>query len=151
MARGKNEMHRCGTTTGCAQWRAQCMGVPALSHLVQAVCPVLEWTGQLVQSNKSKIVGVDMKTGKSIATDSITLNGEPFAVLSPNEPHKHLGVRMTMLGNVSAETEHVRSEMRQRLAALKEDRVLSRPEKELIIATAICSVFRESLTGPKPN
>ena len=59
--------------------------VPAMSHLVQAVCPVLEWTGQLVQSKKSKIVGVDMKTGKSIATDSITLNGEPFAVLSPNE------------------------------------------------------------------
>ena len=85
-----------------------------------------------------------MKTGKSIATDSITLNGEPFAVLSQNEPHKHLGVRMTMLGDFSAEKEHVRSEMRQRLAALKEDRVLSRPEKELIIVTAVCSVFRYS-------
>ena len=44
--------------------------VPAMSHLVQAVCPVLEWTGQLVQSKNSKIVGVDMKTGKSIATVS---------------------------------------------------------------------------------
>ena len=85
-----------------------------------------------------------MKTGRSIATDSITLNGEPFAVLSPNEPHKHLGVRMTMLGDFSAEKEHVRSEMRQRLAALKEDRVPSHPEKELIVVTAVCSVFRYS-------
>ena len=103
--------------------------VPAMFHLVQVVCPVLEWTGLLVQTKQSKIVGVDTKTGKSIATDSSTLNGEPFAILSPDEPHKHLGVRMTMLGDFSAEKEHVRSEMQQRLAALKEVRVLSRPEK----------------------
>ena len=50
----------------------------------------MDWSAGAVE--KIKIVGVDMKTGKSIATDSITLNGEPFAVLSPNEPHKHLGV-----------------------------------------------------------
>ena len=49
-----------------------------------------------------------------------------------------------MLGNFSAEKELVRSEMRQRLAALKEDRVPSRPEKELIVVTAVCSVFRYS-------
>lgn len=85
-----------------------------------------------------------MKTGKSIATDSITLNGEPFTVLLPDEPHKHLGVRMTMLGDFAAEKDHVRQEMRRRLAALKEDRVLSRPEKELVIVTAVCSVFRYS-------
>ena len=95
-----------------------------------------------MQSNKSKIVGVDMKTGKSIATDSITLNGEPFAVLSPNEPHKHLGVRMTMLGDFSAEKEQVQKEMRQCLAALKEDRVLSRPEKGFVIVTAVCCLFQ---------
>ncbi len=115
-----------------------------MSNLVHAVCPVLEWTGQLVQTRKSKIVGVDMKTGKSIATDSITLNGEPFAALSPDEPIKHLGVRMTTLGDFSAEKEHVQKEMQQRLVALKEDRVLSRPEKELVIVTAVCSVFRYS-------
>ena len=34
--------------------------------------------------------------------------------------------------------------MQQRLAALKEDRVLSRPKKELIIVTAVCSIFRYS-------
>ena len=49
-----------------------------------------------------------------------------------------------MLGNFSAEKELVRSEMRQRLAALKEDRVPSHPEKELIVVTAVCSVFRYS-------
>ena len=100
----------------------------------------MDWS--TVAVHKIKIVGVDMKIGKSIATDSITLNGEPFAVISPNEPHKHLGVRMTMLGTFSAEKDYVLSEMRQRLAALKEDRALSRQEKELIIFTAICSVYR---------
>ena len=87
----------------------------------------MDWSAGAVE--KIKIVGVDMKTGKSIATDSITLNGEPFSVLSPNEPHKNLGVRMTMLGDFSAE----------KLAQKR-----SRPEKELIIVTAVCSVFRYS-------
>jgi hypothetical protein len=43
--------------------------VRAMSNLVQVVCPVLEWTGRLVKTKKSKIVGVDMKTVKSIETD----------------------------------------------------------------------------------
>ena len=102
----------------------------------------MDWPAGAVQ--KIKNCRCRYEDRKSIATDGITLNGEPFAVLSPNEPHKHLGVRMTMLGDFSAEKEHVRSEMRQRLAALKEDRVLSRPEKELIIVTAVCSVLRYS-------
>ena len=51
---------------------------------------------------------------------------------------------MTILGDFSAEKEHVQTEMRQRLAALKEDRVLPRPERELVIITAVCSVLRYS-------
>ena len=35
-------------------------------------------------------------------------------------------------------------EMKKRLAALAEDRVLSRIEKEIVIKTAVCSVFRYS-------
>ena len=71
----------------------------------------MDWATGAVQKIKNCRGGYE-----DIATDSITLNGEPFAVLSPNEPHKHLGVRMTMLGDFSAEKEHVCSEMRQRLA-----------------------------------
>ena len=118
--------------------------VSAMCIQVQYVGAYLEWTGQLVQTNKSEIVGVDRRTGRPIATDSITLHGKPFTVLSPDEPHKHLGVRMTMLGDFTAEKEHVLKVMGQRFASLKEDRTLSRPEKEQIIVTGICSVFRYS-------
>ncbi len=48
---------------------------------------------------------------------------------------------MALNGDFSAEKEHVRREMRQRLEALAEDRVLSRNEKEVEIRTAVCSVF----------
>ena len=48
---------------------------------------------------------------------------------------------MALNGDFSAEKEHVCQEMRQRLEALAEDRVLSRKEKEVIIRTAVCSVF----------
>jgi ribonuclease HI len=118
--------------------------VPAMCIQVQYVGAYLEWTGQLVQTNKSEIVGADLRTGQALATDSITLHGKPFTVLRPDEPHKHLGVRMTMLGDFTAEKAHVLTVMSQRFASLKEDRTLSRLEKEQIIITGICSVFRYS-------
>jgi hypothetical protein len=52
---------------------------------VQLAGTYLEWTGQLVQTNKSEMVGGDLRTGQSIVTDSVTLNGKPFTVLRPDE------------------------------------------------------------------
>jgi hypothetical protein len=54
------------------------------------------------------------------------------------------GVRATVTGDFSAEKQYVLDEMRQRLTALKENRVLSRREREQIIVIAIYSVFRYS-------
>jgi hypothetical protein len=51
---------------------------------------------------------------------------------------------MTMLGDFSAEKEHVLKVMDQRFALLKEDRTVSRLEIEQIIFTRMCSVFRYS-------
>ncbi len=65
--------------------------VSAMFIKVQPVGSYLEWTGQLVQTNKFEIEGADLRTGQSIATDSITLNGKPFTILLPDEQHKHLG------------------------------------------------------------
>ncbi len=73
-----------------------------------------------------------------------TLHGVPFAALAPDEHYKYLGVRATVTGDFSAEKQYVLDEMRQRLTALEEDRVLSRREREQIIVIAVCSVFRYS-------
>ncbi len=72
---------------------------------------------------------MDMRTGQRVATDSITLHEQPFPVILPNQSHKHLGLRMAMNGDFSAEKEHVRTEMKQRLEALAEDRILAKKEK----------------------
>ena len=104
----------------------------------------LEWAGMKIHLKKCGITAMDMRTGQSIATDSITLHGEPFPqfpVIPPDRPHKHLRVQMALNGDFSAEKEHVNKEMRQRLEALAEDRVLSRREKEVVIRTAVCSVL----------
>ena len=84
---------------------------------------------------------MDMRNGQRVATDSITLRGQPFPVILPNQSHKHLGVRMAIDVNFLAEKEHVHSDMEQRLNALAEDRVLTQKEKERVIITAVCSVF----------
>ena len=48
---------------------------------------------------------------------------------------------MAMNGDFSAEKEHVRTEMKQRLEALAEDRILAKKEKERVIETVVCSIF----------
>ena len=58
--------------------------------------------------------------------------------------YKYLGVRATVMGDFTAEKQYVLAEMQQRLTALKDDRALSRREKEQIIVIAVCSVFRYS-------
>jgi hypothetical protein len=104
----------------------------------------LQWAGMEINLGKCGITAMDMRTSQPVATDSITLHGEPIPVIPPDKSHKHLGLRLAINGDFSTEKQHVRTEMQQRLAALAEDRVLSRPEKETVIKTAICSVFRYS-------
>ena len=115
--------------------------IPAMAVLVKVATDYIEWAGMEVHLKKCGITAMDMKTGQSVATDSITLHGAPFPVIPPDQPHKHLGVRMALNGDFSAEKEHVCREMQKRLTALAEDRVLSRKEKEVVIRTAVCSVF----------
>ncbi len=77
-----------------------------------------------------------------MATDNVTLHGVPVAARAPDEHYKYLGVLASVTGDFSAEKKYVRDEMRQRLTALKEDRVLSRRERVQIIVIAVCSVFQ---------
>ncbi len=77
----------------------------------------------LVHMMKSKIVGINFRTGERVATDNVTLHGVQFAALAPDEQYKYLGVRATVTGDFLAEKQYVLDEMRQRLTALKEDRV----------------------------
>ncbi len=84
---------------------------------------------------------MDMKTGQNVATDRVTLHGEHFPVIPPDQQHKHLGVQMALNGDFSADKEHVCRKMRQQLEAQAEDQVPSRKEKEVAIRTAVCSVL----------
>ena len=101
------------------------------------------WRGMKVHLDTSRIVALDMRTGRSVPTDSITLNGVQFHVISPDQPHKHLGVRATMMGDFAAEKKHVLCYMNKKLESLMEDRVLSSREKEVVIQVriAVYSVF----------
>jgi hypothetical protein len=107
-----------------------------------------------IHLKKCGVTAMDMRNGQRVATDSITLRGEPFPVILPNQSHKHLGVRMAIDGNFLAEKENVHSDMKQRLNALAEDRVLTQKEKEKkglsLLLSALCSVIvQDLLTGLK--
>jgi hypothetical protein len=118
--------------------------IPAMAVMAPPAIGYLRWAGMEIHLKKCRITAIDMRTGQRVATDSVTLCGEPFPVILPNQSHKHLGVRIALNGDFSDEKQHVCTEMQTPLKALAEDRALSRAEKEITIKTAVCSVFRYS-------
>ena len=93
--------------------------------MVNAGGAYLQWLGLFVNMKKSYICAVNLADGQPVATDSITLHGSPFHVLLPDVPHKHLGVRMTVLGDFHAEKVHEREEMNRRIDSLLSDPILT--------------------------
>ena len=118
--------------------------IPAMQTMVEKVGGFCCWVGIAVNMSKSCISAIDFSTGEQVSTNSITLNGLTFPAIPPNCAHKYLGVRVTLTGDFSAEKTHVLGEMELRLKALREDKVLSPPQKEMVIAIGIASVFRYS-------
>jgi Reverse transcriptase (RNA-dependent DNA polymerase) len=118
--------------------------IPAMRVMVSSIGPFLSWLGMFLNMSKSIISAIDFSTGLSIPTDSITFGGAQFSTLPPNVAHKHLGVRLTLTGDFSAEKAHVCAEMQRRISALREDEVLPPSLKELAIKIGITSIFRYS-------
>jgi hypothetical protein len=48
------------------------------------------------------------------------------------------------MGDFSAEKQHILSDMTKKLEALREDRLLTRTEREQVNVTAVCSIFNYS-------
>jgi len=118
--------------------------IPAMRVIVQLIGPIYFWLGMFFNMKKSFISAIDHSTGLAMPTDSITVNGVSFTVLSPSEAHKHLGVQATLTGDFAAEKAHVTTEMQRRLDELQKDEVLPPPLKELAITIGITSIFRYS-------
>jgi hypothetical protein len=49
-----------------------------MTIMVQEVGAYINWAGMLVHMMKSKIVGINFKTGGRVTTDSVTLHGAPY-------------------------------------------------------------------------
>jgi hypothetical protein len=92
-----------------------------------------------VHLKKCGITAMDMRTGQQVATDNIPLHGQPFPVILPNQSQKHLGLRMTMDGYFSVPFFQKRGDCDGWRPWQKT--VLSRREKDLVIETAVYSVF----------
>ena len=118
--------------------------IPAMCMMVEKTSRFCCWVGIAVNMAKSCISAIDYNTGRQVSTDSITLDGRPFPAIPPHCAHKHLGVYITMTGDFRAEKDHVLEEMRLRLKALQEEKVLSPSQTELVISIGVVSVFRYS-------
>ncbi|MFM9151106.1 MAG: RNA-directed DNA polymerase, partial [Candidatus Planktophila sp.] len=118
--------------------------VSSMQAIVSLVGAFLSWMGQMVNMLKSKISAINFANGHTVATDSIKLNGAVFPVQPPHKALKQLGVRIAMTDDFSEEKAYVMEEMKQRLSALRLDRVLSPILKELAIKIGVVPVFRYS-------
>ncbi len=59
--------------------------IPAMTIMVQEVAAYISWAGMLVHMMKSKMMGINLKTGERVATDNVTLHGVPVSALAPDE------------------------------------------------------------------
>jgi len=118
--------------------------IPAMREMVERTSRFCRWVGIAVNMTKSCISAIDFNTGRQVSTDSITLDGCPFPAIPPHCAHKHLGVYITLTGDFRAEKDHVLEEMKLRLKALQEEKVLSPSQTELVINIGVVSVFRYS-------
>jgi hypothetical protein len=77
--------------------------VPAMAILVTKALAAdyLQWAGMDIHLKKCGMTA--MRNGQQVATDIITLCGQPFPVILPIQLHKHLGLRMAIDGNFLAE------------------------------------------------
>ncbi len=115
-----------------------------VQHLFR-VFPVgnyLEWLGTEVHMKKSEIAGNDFATGETITTDNIKLKGQTFQVLDVEQPHKLLGVCISLKGDSTAEKQHVLKTMQELVQALREDQWLTQTLKELAVKIGIIPFFR---------
>ncbi len=53
-----------------------------MTIMVQEVGAYISWVGMLVHMMKSKIVGINLRTGERVATDNITLHGVKITVIA---------------------------------------------------------------------
>jgi hypothetical protein len=72
--------------------------------MMESSAAIVKWTGLEIHMIKSQFSGVNHATGTQVATDIITLNDQSFITSPPDKPLKYLGVRSTILGDLSAET-----------------------------------------------
>jgi hypothetical protein len=54
-----------------------------MNIMVNAIAPILKWTGPEVHMIKPQCTGINHATGTQVATDSITFNGQSFTILPP--------------------------------------------------------------------
>jgi hypothetical protein len=118
--------------------------IPALAIMATVAGDNVIWTGMKMNMSKSGIRAVDMRTGCPVPTDSVKYNDVSFPLILPDQPYNHLGVRVTMMGDFSAEKQHILSDMTRKLEALREDRLLTRTDRETVIVTAVCLIFNYS-------
>jgi len=118
--------------------------ISAMQVIVDKVEAHGDWLGTAVNMKKSSITAVDLATGKEVDTSSITLHGQPFPVVKPDQATKSLGVRMSLTGDYNAEKKYVMEETERRVSALAPNQILTPCLKELALQMGICSIFRYS-------
>ncbi len=74
--------------------------IPAMAVMAPPAVDYLHWAGMEINLGKCGITAINMRTSHSssqpVATDSITLHGEPIPDIPLNKSHKHLGLRMAI-------------------------------------------------------
>ena len=114
-----------------------------MAKLMQCVHEFCKWAGVNINLGKSEVTGYDFARMRPINTNALRIGGGRPKHILPDTPFKYLGIRLTILGDMSAEREYVLQKSAA-LGKMLKDHPYHPRQMHLVVQTAIVPIFRYS-------
>jgi hypothetical protein len=114
-----------------------------MATLMQCVHEFCRRAGVHINLGKSEVMGYDFGRARQINTRTLTFGEGHPKHITPDTPFKYLGVRLTILGDMSSEREYI-IQKSAALGAMLKGHPYHPRQMHLVVQTAIVPIFRYS-------
>ena len=114
-----------------------------MAKLMQCVHEFCAWAGVHINMGKSEIAGYDFGRSRAINTRGLQIGGGHPKHIRPDTPFKYLGLRLTIMGDMTAEREYVIQKL-EKLGSMLKGHPYHPRQMHIVVQTAIIPIFRYS-------
>ena len=114
-----------------------------MAKLMQCVHEFCAWAGVHINMGKSEIAGYDFGRSRAINTRGLQIGGGHPKHIRPDTPFKYLGLRLTIMGDMTAEREYVMQKS-EKLGSMLKGHPYHPRQMHIVVQSAIIPIFRYS-------